>query len=160
MNGSNTAAALITVWMIIYGAIQLFFIDPTIAQGEVPVFIILVLDQSSHIVLTFFFSAVFYLVFGGYAHTSMGGFGLFMLSSLIFSFLGTFYHDVVLYGFGILLFIIPAYIRQPPKTDYTVESQSDETRKPPRRINWDLVQAIVASTALAWTLLTHYGLVP
>jgi len=159
---SSMAAFLITTWSVIYGAIQLFIVDPAKARQELPIFFIFALDQTSHILLSLLLTFVIWFVVWSDFPTRRG-FGFFMLSSLIFSFIGTIRHDQVQYGLGVLLYILPVYFESTIRISRD-EPGSQSTTKPSwhgsRRFNWELFNAVIALIALVWTIAVHYGVIP
>jgi hypothetical protein len=166
MKRSTIWAFLIALGMLVYGALQLFLIDPAQIRLEIPVFIgIPIADHTSQIVLSFALTGALWFVcelFGVFSGTppARSSFGALMLSSLLLSFLGTQTHDTVMYGLGVLLFILPVFIENPSEPPKITEIGTQESAqgKPRDVINWGMIEALIALIALVWAVLTHYGL--
>ena len=83
-------------------------------------------------------------------------FELFMLSTLIFTALGTLKHDAVLYGGGVLIFMLPVFFD--PFSHRRRKVQISERER--KELNWEMIGAIVAIVALLISILTQYGIIP
>lgn len=165
----------ISVFMLIHGALQLFVVDPQVASQSWYMTNILFFYPILALFFTFLIliTVVAYIQSGRSLSEILGGkrkksrkrasiqplgrsaFEIFMLSSLIFSALGTFKHDSVLYGAGVLMFLLPVFLD--PYMSGRVEELPPEN---PRRMNWEMIGALIAFIALVWSLLVHYGIIP
>jgi len=169
MKSSTLVATYLPILMIVYGAIQLFLIDPTEASTPQyysfnPFAIPVLFSLSVIIALLPLVALRFYLDTrktneqeseSSIQPPAKSAFRLFMFSSLIFSALATFQHDRVLWGLSLLMFVTPLYAD--PYIDGRGRQAS--TKEYGRGIDWNMTSAIIALIALLWTLLTHYGII-
>jgi hypothetical protein len=78
-------------------------------------------------------------------------FEIFMFVAFIFSFLGTFSHDVVIYALGALSFVLPVFF-----DPYIGKSPTAVQSENVKGLNWDRIGAIIALVALAWEIAKTY----
>ena len=165
---------LLSSFMLIFGFDQLFFVYPAIEEGqyfEVPI------QMFARYVVIILIVFIIFLLILGFANwkyfsrrkkpqsffkaitliepPTKGKLELFMLISLILSSLGTFGQDRVMYGLGVLSFILPIFA-----DPYIGNLSNPEDPKGRKRLDWDMIAALIAFIALAWELLVHYSLIP
>jgi magnesium-transporting ATPase (P-type) len=171
MRTTAFASLLLASFGLVYVCNQLFFIDPAIASNQ---YFPNVLSNFFMWAIMFFaliLIVLFVFLFCGFKTLyrkkarnvsvltimktvdppGREKFEIFMFVAFVFSFTGTFSHDVVIYALGALAFVLPIFF-DPYICKLPTANQSENVKG----LKWDMICAIIALVALAWEIAKTY----